>query len=663
MTVFLSPTVAQWVLVGLALATLALAPALHAVARRFPAALQAVDGFVLVSIVSLVVAHVLPEAFTEAGPAVLLVATAGALGPAQLERWQRRRGRARRVHGAALAVAAGGILIHAFLDGLALGAPVEAPHGGAPGLPALGVAVVIHRFAVALTLWWVTRPLLGVRGAAGLLVAMGLATLAGFGATATMGAVMPPVAAGLLAAFVGGTLLHVVMHGPHAAPHELAVRGWHLEESAGGLVGLVLVVAFLHVEPPAIGWFASEAAVRSVPDTMVALGALMAPWLLAGQLLAATAHAVSVRRARVWPASGGVWRNAVVGALRGLPLPLCACDVAPAWQHAVASGAAGAAAAAFLAGAPAMGFDAALVSLPLLGVSLTLARLGGAVLVAVVTGVLTARWLQRRARSASSPESALSGHADCGEAADSRPPSVARAWSEGWWRAVDDTAPWVLLGVGAGAVVLHALHGRDLAAVVPRGWQVPLAALAALPVHVCATGATPLVAALLARGLTPAAALAFLLVGPATSAATFRGLARTWSRRAAAVWAASLVAVAVGTAWVLAALVPAGGVARSLGGALRSPEPLSLAALGLVGLFVGVSAVRQGPRHFVEQILGLLPRHHHEAPCGHDAGEFDGEVRDVHDHGAGFLTPPPAPCARPGAALRTERTHKATPGA
>ncbi len=51
--------------------------------------------------------------------------------------------------------------------------------------------------------------------------------------------------------------------------------------------------------------------------------------------------------------------------------------------------------------------------------------------------------------------------------------------------------------------------------------------VAGIPMYVCATSSTPIAAALILKGLNPGAALVFLLVGPATNAATMnmvRGL-------------------------------------------------------------------------------------------------------------------------------------------
>ncbi len=56
---------------------------------------------------------------------------------------------------------------------------------------------------------------------------------------------------------------------------------------------------------------------------------------------------------------------------------------------------------------------------------------------------------------------------------------------------------------------------------------------AAIPLYVCATASTPIAAALALKGLSPGAALVFLLAGPATNAASFTVVAKLLGKRSA----------------------------------------------------------------------------------------------------------------------------------
>ena len=64
--------------------------------------------------------------------------------------------------------------------------------------------------------------------------------------------------------------------------------------------------------------------------------------------------------------------------------------------------------------------------------------------------------------------------------------------------------------------------------------------LMGVPLYVCATASTPIVAALALKGLSPGAALVFLMAGPATNAASITVVAKLLGRPVAAVYVATI---------------------------------------------------------------------------------------------------------------------------
>lgn len=66
--------------------------------------------------------------------------------------------------------------------------------------------------------------------------------------------------------------------------------------------------------------------------------------------------------------------------------------------------------------------------------------------------------------------------------------------------------------------------------------------LVGIPLYICASASTPIAAALILKGISPGAALVFLLAGPATNAATVTLVGRFWGRTATTVY---LVSIAV----------------------------------------------------------------------------------------------------------------------
>ena len=80
-----------------------------------------------------------------------------------------------------------------------------------------------------------------------------------------------------------------------------------------------------------------------------------------------------------------------------------------------------------------------------------------------------------------------------------------------------------------------------------------------IPIYVCATASVPLAASFIFLGATPGAALAFLIAGPATNAATITTVSRVLGRRNAVIYLVSVAVSAFGGGLLLDWLVPRAG--------------------------------------------------------------------------------------------------------
>ena len=77
-----------------------------------------------------------------------------------------------------------------------------------------------------------------------------------------------------------------------------------------------------------------------------------------------------------------------------------------------------------------------------------------------------------------------------------------------------------------------------------------------IPVYVCATASIPVAAALILKGLTPGAALVFLITGPATNAATFTTIWKALGGRTAIVYLLTVAVSALGAGMLLDLMFP-----------------------------------------------------------------------------------------------------------
>ena len=256
---------------------------------------------------------------------------------------------------------------------------------------------------------------------------------------------------------------------------------------------------------------------------------------------------------------------------------------------------------AFFVATPELGRDAVLLSVPLLGTPLTIARVVAAFLVAVLVALLVG-W------RASVP------NADIDEVHQA---SIEQSFSErvragmrfGFVEVFDHTMPWIGLGLVIAAVAEPLLAHGSIGS-IPPALQVPLAALIGVPVYVCASGATPVAALAIHKGLSTGAAMAFLIAGPATNVTTFGVLARLHGRRIALIFGVTVTALAVVAGWTVDLL----GVSAApvLEAHLTAENHGSLMGwLSVVGLclLVIASLVRQGPRGALRQILEPIHVH------------------------------------------------------
>jgi hypothetical protein len=270
-----------------------------------------------------------------------------------------------------------------------------------------------------------------------------------------------------------------------------------------------------------------------------------------------------------------------------------------------------------LVATPELGIDALLISIPLLGGSLTLARLLAAAAVAWLTGVLLGAWLPaKHTHAEEKPE-------------DDRPLAVRLRAGMVWsvTELADHLLPWMAVGLAVAAMATPLLSTNALVG-LPTWAQVPAAVLIGLPIYVCASGSTPIAAVLLHKGLSPGAALAFLLAGPATNATTFGVLRGEFGTRTAILFGvvvgggAMLAGFAVDAVFVRFTLDVAAEAGAHEHGWLSWTALAGLALLALSSLF------RQGPRGWLGQLWGDGHSHDHG---DHDHSHDHGHSHD-HDH-------------------------------
>ncbi len=291
---------------------------------------------------------------------------------------------------------------------------------------------------------------------------------------------------------------------------------------------------------PDLGWglllgLAAAFSRDGVPGMVLTSLLDAAPALVLAYLLTGVAAVYIPAASIAWLGRGSPLTQAVKGTVIGLPLPLCSCSVVPMYHRLATHGATPTAAMAFLVAGPELGLDAVFLSLPFLGLRTTLARIGVALAVAVLVAVVVGR----RVKPLPPELHTHHGHTSLGMVA-----RMGAALTVGFGEILSHTFPWVVVGIVVAVVLGPTPAGSWLASLSPVA-QVVVLSLVGLPAYICASAATPMVAALLHDGVAFGAAIAFLVTGPTTNVTTVGTLARLHGRRVAAWFVLSVVGLAV----------------------------------------------------------------------------------------------------------------------
>ena len=599
---------------------LAAVPVIYRLCRGRSQALTAIDGFVFVSMGGIILLDFLPHAIEAGGWLCVLFAVVGVGLPTVIERRGHEAGE--HFHRVALYLGLLGILSHSMLDGAYLGSS-----GNDPGL--LPLAVILHRLPVGLTVWWLVRWSRGRGTALLLLTALGALTALGYFAGSGLLDGLEGRGLAWFQSLVAGSLFHVVLHRSHGAfPEDGSAPAGKLPLSAsgaGGFLGLGLVIFLLsgeHAGEHGAFWHSFlRLALQSAP-------ALLLGYFLAG-LVAVFLPVSSVR----WLGGGSSASQALRGVAVGLPLPVCSCGVVPLYRALVERGVPATAAMAFLVATPEIGTDAVLLSLPLLGGPFTLMRIAAAALLALTVAIVVGRTVVSRREPAAAAPSAEAGESLGG----GFPGKLVGGLKAGLGNLVDHTGPWILVGLAVAALIGPLVEGSWLAG--SDGYlQVVLFAVLGIPVYVCASGATPMVAVLLAGGVSPGAALAFLLTGPATNVVTFGVVSSLHGRKTAVFFCVMMASLAIAIGFAVNALF-AGGFERVklVGEGMPPAGLLKWVCLWILGGLFLFSLLRRGPREVVGSVFSV------EALSGAE-GIQGAEEKDDCCSGGGEEQEPPEGC-------------------
>ena len=264
----------------------------------------------------------------------------------------------------------------------------------------------------------------------------------------------------------------------------------------------------------------------------------MSPYLLFGFFVAgALSVLISQRLVEKHLGGGGLW-PLLKASLFGVPLPLCSCGVIPVSISLHKHGASKGSTISFLLSTPQTGVDSIFVTLSLLGPVFAVFRPLAAFITGLIGGTLVDVFSRGREDS-NRPPPKCSDECCIGKKSG----RVVRGLKYGFIALPRDIGRAMLAGLVVAAFISALVPDGYFAEKLGTGiFAMVVMMLLGIPVYVCATASVPIAAALILKGLTPGAALVFLMTGPATNAASFVTIWRVLGRVTATTY---LVTVAV----------------------------------------------------------------------------------------------------------------------
>ena len=334
---------------------------------------------------------------------------------------------------------------------------------------------------------------------------------------------------------------------------------------------------------------------------------LLAPMLLLGLFLSGLIHVFISRQAILrWLRDDSLKCVATSSAI-GVPVPLCSCSVVPVVAEMRKKGASRSSCMSFLITAPETGADSILVTNAFFGFVVAIVRPVISFITAVVAGIFCIGLIRddRDEAEASDPDhchncahdhgshqALIADRDDCyvspsqlkglvvnwlqeiaGRSSSGEVPTdgrdlnfkklVEHVFRYGFIEIADDILFALLVGVALGGVLFLAIPSDLMANEYARWLSYPVMVLIGIPLYICASASTPIAAALVAKGVSPGAALIFLMTGPATNTGTIAIIVSQFGSRFASIYVASVIAVTVVLGIAIDALLLAAGLTIS----------------------------------------------------------------------------------------------------
>lgn len=243
--------------------------------------------------------------------------------------------------------------------------------------------------------------------------------------------------------------------------------------------------------------------------------------------------------------------SVIKATLFGIPLPICSCGVVPVAASLKNSGASKGSIISFLIATPQVGADSFMVTYSLLGWVFGVFRIVASLITAFLAGIFI--------------NILGNGNQDL-------LPIRANNGAENFTQRIKSIAAYVeyeLLGSIANSLLVGLAVAGLIAVFIPDDFfemymgqnifSMLLMLAIGIPMYVCASASTPIAASLIMKGMSPGAALVFLLTGPATNAISIATVVKIIGKKSVVIYLAVIAIVSIALGYLLNWIVAAYG--------------------------------------------------------------------------------------------------------
>lgn len=282
----------------------------------------------------------------------------------------------------------------------------------------------------------------------------------------------------------------------------------------------------------------------------------MSPYLLLGFLIAGLLNGLFSKDWLQRQLGKPGWRSSIKAALFGVPLPLCSCGVIPTGVSLYKKGASKGATTSFLISTPQTGVDSVLITYALMGWAYAIVR----PIIAFITGIFGGFFVDNFDKDTDNIKDAKT----CSDCAvePSNQHWFDRIFRYAFVTFLQDISRWLIIGLILASVISmlvpEQFFEQGILSEPIMGMLIVL--VASVPLYVCATASVPIAAVLLMKGISPGAAIVFLMAGPATNIATFTVIWNAIGKRMTLIYLASIIGGAMLFGLIIDYVLPASWV-------------------------------------------------------------------------------------------------------